>query len=429
MNSNQNLLKIQVGLFGRTNVGKTKFLSMIADNDFFELKPHTANDTEVIERKVDLSPIGPIIFLDNVGVSDNSLITELISENSLKIFERSDVIVLLIESNVWTDYEEGVVKEVKARRIPFLVVVNKIDETLPTEKFLSKLRAKHCNFFLCSSVDCADRDMYVAMLKKNLVELIPQEFFNAIPLVSDFLRPGSLAVLVVSSDMLAPKGRLIIPQVQTIRDCLDNNSVVSIVKDSEYTILLNNLKTNPDIVICESQLALNILPKTPEDVLYTTFAMLSSRYSGGLVDMVRNVLAVEKLQEGDKVLIAEACNHHAIQDDIGKVKIPRWLKQYKGAEILFDFSSGREYADNLSDYKLIIHCDACMLNRKEMLLRLQTAREAEVPVTNYGIVIAYLEGILERVLSPFPEALIQFQNGKAQLKNEMDMRTPYEIIR
>jgi [FeFe] hydrogenase H-cluster maturation GTPase HydF len=228
-------------------------------------------------------------------------------------------------------------------------------------------------------------------------------------LVADLIPAGGLAVLIVPIDLQAPRGRLILPQVQVIRDTLDNDAAALVVKEREYSHFLKQLSKPPDLVICDSQVVLKMVADTPQDVKCTTFSVLFSRFKGDLLESVKGVKVIEDLHPEDKVLIAEACSHHAIEDDIGRVKIPRWLRQYAGAQVKIDFCQGRDYPDDLRDYKLVIHCGACMLNRKEMMFRIEKAREQGVAITNYGVCISFLQGVIERVLSPFPFALEAFR--------------------
>ena len=211
--------------------------------------------------------------------------------------------------------------------------------------------------------------------------------------------------MITPIDLQAPKGRLILPQVQAIRDILDNDAATIVVKEREYAFILQSLNRKPDLVICDSQVVMKMVADTPEDIKCTTFSILFSRFKGDLVEEVRGAAAIDKLEPGDKILIAEACSHHSLQDDIGSVKIPRWLRQYLGSDIQIDFSRGRDYPENLKEYKLIIHCGSCMLTRNEKLVRIFKAKQAGVPITNYGITISKIQGVLGRALSPFPAAL------------------------
>jgi [FeFe] hydrogenase H-cluster maturation GTPase HydF len=225
-----------------------------------------------------------------------------------------------------------------------------------------------------------------------------------------------LAVLVVPIDLQAPKGRLILPQVQTIRDCLDSDAAVAVVKEREYSAFLERLSTPPDIVVCDSQVVLKMAADTPRDVPCTTFSILFSRCKGDLVEAAKGAAVLADIGPGDRILVAEACSHHAIEDDIGRVKIPRWLRQYAGADVQVDVSSGRDYPDNLAEYRLVIHCGGCMLTRREMLARIERARQAGVPLTNYGVAISMLQGVIERTLSPFPAARDAFCRARDMMK-------------
>ena len=398
-------LRLQIGLFGRTNVGKSSLLNMIAGQDVAIISSMPGTTTDVVEKTMELLPLGPVVFLDTAGLDDKSVLAESRFNKTHKIFDRSDVILLLIEPDIWTEYEEYIIDEAKKRAAPFVIIVNKVDLKSPSISFMEKIQGKTERVFLCSSIDHQNRDRYVNSLKKHLVEVVPQDFLTPPPLIGDLLPPGGLAVLIVPIDLEAPKGRIILPQVQTIRDALDNDAAALVVKEGEYRHILDNLKGPPDIVVCDSQVVAKMVADTPDGVGCTTFSILFSRYKGDLIETVRGVAAIERLVPGDKILIAEACSHHAIEDDIGRVKIPRWLREYVRGDVKIDIFAGRDYPDNLSVYRLVIHCGACMLTRREMLLRIHRARQEGVAITNYGVCISFLQGVLERVLSPFPLAL------------------------
>ena len=277
----------------------------------------------------------------------------------------------------------------------------------------------------CSSVQTAGREQTIAQLKQHILDVCPEEFLAPPPLIGDLLSSGKgvgLAVLVVPIDLQAPRGRLILPQVQTIRDTLDCDAAVAVVKEREYGAFLQRLRTPPDITVCDSQVVLKMVGDTPRDVACTTFSILFARYKGDLVELARGAAVLTDMGPDDRVLIAEACSHHAIEDDIGRVKIPRWLRQYVGADVRIDSCAGRDYPENLSQYRLVIHCGGCMLTRREMLSRMQKARQAGVAVTNYGVAISVLQGVIERTLSPFPAALDAFRREKARLQQEAPLR-------
>jgi len=398
-------LRLQIGIFGRTNVGKSSFLNLITGQDVAITSPVPGTTTDVVEKTMELLPVGPVVFLDTAGLDDSSLLGAARLKKTHKVFDRSDIVVLLTEARSWGSYEEQVIAEAEKRQIPVIVAVNKSDLKAPDGEFLNKIKEKAGGVLVCSSLDIADRDKYIEALKKLILDVCPDDFLNPPALIGDLLPPGGLAVLIVPIDLQAPKGRLILPQVQAIRDALDNDSAVMVVKEREYAAALNKLKALPDIVVCDSQVVLKMSADTPENVKCTTFSILFARYKGDLVEAARAAAVIQKLGPKDKVLISEACSHHAIEDDIGRVKIPRWLRQYIGGDIQIDVSSGKDYPENLEEYKLIIHCGGCMLTRREMLNRVEKAKEAGVPLTNYGLAISVVQGVIKRVLSPFPAAL------------------------
>lgn len=396
-------LRVHIGLFGRTNVGKSSFLNMISGQDVSIISSVPGTTTDVVEKTMELLPVGPVVFLDTAGIDDTSVLATERIKRTRRIFGRSDIIVLIVEPNTWTDFEEQIMTEAKTRAVPCIVVINKIDIIVPADDFMQTVTGK-TEYVMCCSCT-AVQEQYRDIFRKAVLSTCPDDFLKPPPLIGDLLSSGGLAVLIVPIDLQAPKGRLILPQVQTIRDALDNDAGTLVVKEREYAHMLMNLKIPPDIVVCDSQVVLKMVADTPKDIKCTTFSILFSRYKGDLLESVRGVVAIEKLQPGDKVLIAESCSHHPMEDDIGRVKIPRWLRQYIGADITIDVFSGRDYPDNLKEYKVVIHCGGCMLTRREMLFRIHKAREAGVAITNYGLCISYVQGVLARALSPFPAAL------------------------
>ncbi len=402
-------LRLQIGLFGRTNVGKSSFLNLVAGQDVAITSPVAGTTTDVVEKSMELLPLGPVVFLDTAGLDDRSALAEARLKKTVKIFDRSDVITLMVEPNAWTDYEDRILEEAKKREIPPIVVVNKIDLAPPSADFIKEVHSKTSRVLSCSSVDVDHRDPVINQYKKFLIEVCPEDFLKPPPLVGDLLPEAGLAVLIVPIDLQAPKGRLILPQVQTIREALDFDASVMVVKEKEYAHSLSNLRTPPHLVICDSQVVLKMVADTPEGIPCTTFSILFARNKGDLVELARGAAVIETLKPGDRILIAEACSHHAIEDDIGRVKIPRWVRQYVGGDLRIDVFSGRDYPENLKEYRLIIHCGGCMLTRREMLARIQKAKEEKVPITNYGLSISFSQGVIRRVLSPFPAALDSFQ--------------------
>lgn len=398
-------LRVHIGLFGRTNVGKSSFLNMIAGQDVAITSSVPGTTTDVVEKSMELLPVGPVVFLDTAGVDDTSELGVLRIKKTSVAMDRSEVVVIVTEPQVWGTFETQIAGEANAKKLPIIVVVNKVDTGEVSNVWLDIVKKTADKIILCSSVDSGNRERYLGRFKAELMSALPEERLTDQALISDLICPGGLAVLIVPIDLQAPKGRLILPQVQTIRDALDCDAMSLVVKEREYSHVYSVLNKKPDLVICDSQIVMKMVADTPQDVPCTTFSILFSRYKGDLIEEVKGAAMIDKLRDGDKVLIAEACSHHAAEDDIGRVKIPRWLRQYTGIDLNVAIASGRDYPENLSEYKLVIHCGACMLTRKEKLVRIQKAREAGVAVTNYGIAISLLQGVLKRVLTPFPAAL------------------------
>lgn len=413
--------RLHIALMGRTNVGKSSLLNLLAGQDIAITSPVAGTTTDIVEKAMELLPLGPVLFLDTAGLDDTSQLADARLEKTAKIFDRADVIFLLLEGDIWTDFEETVLTRANSGKIPILSIVNKIDLKAPSADYLHMLQQKMGRAISVSCVDMSCREAFLNDLKQRLMETSPAEYLATPSLIGDLLPPGGLAVLVVPIDLQAPKGRLILPQVQTIRDALDNDAATLVVKERELSSALAYLNKPPAIVVTDSQAILKVTADVPPGIPVTTFSILFARQKGDLAVMARGAAAIDRLQPGDKVLIAEACSHHALEDDIGRVKIPRWLKQYLGFDIAIDTSAGRDYPENLDQYKLIIHCGACMLTRREMLGRLRQAQEAGVPVTNYGVAISFLQGVIKRSLAPFPSALHAF---KKQLKEKQPSTKP-----
>lgn len=405
--------RLQVALFGRMNVGKSSLLNYLLGQDVAITSPVAGTTTDVVEKAAEFLPLGPVLFLDTAGLDDATELAAKRLEKTRRILDRADAILLVTEAEDWTDFEESLLGEAKVRKIPVIPIVNKTDLRAPSEAFLASLREKAGRVLAVSSTDGTGREAALEAVKRSLLETAPDHFLEPPPLVGDLLPPGGLAVLVVPIDLQAPKGRLILPQVQTIRDALDSDAAALMVKERELAAMLARLARPPDLVVTDSQAILKVSGDTPPNVPLTTFSILMARQKGDLATAAAGVAAIERLRPGDPVLIAEACSHHPLQDDIGRVKIPRWLRQYVGGELAVDVSAGRDYPKDISRYRLIIHCGACMLNRREMLSRLHKAREAGVPITNYGLAISYTQGVIRRVLTPFPSALLAYERAAA----------------
>lgn len=403
-------LRLQIALVGRTNVGKSSFLNFITNQDVSIVSPVPGTTTDVVEKPIELLPVGPVNFLDTGGIDDQSILAEERIKRTQRIFDRADVVVLIVEPNVWTEFEENIAQTTKKSNLPLIIVVNKIDKATPKSDFISLIEGYTQYIMYLSCVENNLYDQKLDEFKKLLLKINESLGGKEIPLLGDILPKDGLAVFIIPIDSQAPKGRLILPQVQAIRDVLDNSCGVLVVKETEYKKYLSMLAQKPDLVVCDSQVVDKMIAETPEDVKCTTFSILFCRYKGDLMTEVLGSAYADYLVDGDNVLIAEACSHHPLLDDIGRIKIPRWLQQYLGKKLNFEVSVGRDFPDDLQKYKLIIHCGACMLTRREKLVRIQKAKEAGVPITNYGLIISKSKGVLERVLSPFPDILKAYRD-------------------
>ncbi|MDA8126388.1 MAG: [FeFe] hydrogenase H-cluster maturation GTPase HydF [Deltaproteobacteria bacterium] len=409
--------RLHIALFGRTNVGKSSLLNYLLGQEIAITSPMAGTTTDVVEKAAELLPLGPVLFLDTAGLDDTSELAESRLKKTEKIFDRADGILLVTEAGQWTSYEEGVLSEAKKRKTPVLAVVNKIDLIPPSPAFLEQVKAATGRVLTLSCHVPSGREEALETLTRQLIEMAPDQALEAPSLVGDLLPAGGLALLVVPIDLQAPKGRLILPQVQTIRDALDNDAACLIVKERELSAMLDRLNRKPDLVVCDSQAILKVAADCPREIPCTTFSILFARQKGDLAVAAAGAAAIETLRPGDPILIAESCSHHSLQDDIGRVKIPRWLRQYAGGDLEVVVSAGRDYPEDLERYRLMIHCGGCMLTRREMLARLQKAKAAGVPVTNYGLAISLTQGVIRRVLEPFPSALLAYDRRVAELRN------------
>ena len=394
-------LRLHIALMGRTNVGKSSFLNLITGQDVSIVSDQAGTTTDVVEKPMELLPIGPVVFLDTAGLDDTTALGPKRMGRTGQVFDRAEVILLLHEGDRVTEYERSVEARAAERGIPIIKVANKADLAPPSDSA----------YIACNSTDPSSREQVLTALKAELLRICPDEFMTPPSLMGDLVKPGGLAVLVVPIDLQAPKGRLILPQVSAIRDALDNDAATLVCKEREFAHMLTILNQQPDVVICDSQMVLKMVADTPSDIPCTTFSILFARMKGDLRKFALGAAAIDRLMPGDRVLIAESCSHHALEDDIGRVKIPRWLRQYVGVDLNIDVYSGRDFPDNLSEYKLAVQCGGCMQNRREVLSRIGKCEAAGVPITNYGLCISQTQGVLKRVLSPFPAALDAYENA------------------
>ncbi len=398
-------MRLHIGLFGRTNVGKSTFLNLLAGQEVAITSPEAGTTTDPVEKTMELLPIGPVVFTDTGGVDDATALGDKRRQKMAAALRRMDVAVLLVEPDVWTEHEERLLEQFRSASRPFLAVVAKTDCQAPSEAFLARLRAATPHV-VESSADPRRRDRIVDAFKAALGLLAPEGTLHMPDFYGGALPPGGTVVLIMPVDKEAPKGRLILPQAQAVRAALDGRAMaVVVVQETETRAALERLAVAPDLVVCDSQVVDRMVADTPPGVRCTTFSILLAQMKGDLPAMVRAARILDDLRDGDRILIGEACTHHAMEDDIGRQKIPRWLREKTGRTLHIDVVSGRDWPADLDRYRLAIHCGACMINRREMLYRLQTAGSRGVPMTNYGVAIAHLKGVLRRVLEPFPDAL------------------------
>lgn len=408
MDSTPKANRIHIAIFGRTNAGKSSFLNLISGQDVSITSEIRGTTTDVVEKTMELLPFGPVVFLDTAGLDDTGSLGAKRIEKTQKVFERMDAAVLILENGIWSEYEDIVAQKAKDSGVPLVAVVNKIDLDPLEDSYLQKIKLRTGSQMSCSSLDKTNREKILNDFKQAFKDALPAGYLNEPPLLSDLTGSGDVVIMVVPIDLEAPKGRLILPQVQAIREALDSEAVAIVVKERELPFILENLKQKPELVVCDSQVILKVSADVPEDIEITTFSILFARYKGDLTVLASGAAKIDHLNATSKILIAESCTHHPIGDDIGRVKIPRWLKQYTGLDIKIDHYAGRDFPENIKDYDLIIHCGSCMFNRRQMLYRIQLAQKHGVAITNYGIAISMLQGVLQRSLKSFPAAYIAF---------------------
>lgn len=394
-------LRLHIALMGRVNSGKSSFLNLITGQDISITSEQEGTTTDVVEKNQELLPLGPVTWLDTAGLGDATELGEKRLAKTAAAFDRSDIVILVCEGNKIGEYEEKIIAEAAERKLPLIKIFNKAD-MYPSEG----------GGISVVSTDKGSRDKILNQLKAELIKVCPEDFINTPAVLGDLAPEHSQIVMIVPIDFEAPKGRLIMPQVQAIRDGLDYNQIVTVVKENDYVRALENMKTQPALVVCDSQVVDFMVEKTPKNIPCTTFSILFARLKGDIIKLVEGAAAISRLQDGDKVLIAESCTHHAVEDDIGRVKIPRWLTAKTGKKLEINHVAGHDFPADLADYKLVIQCGGCMHNRREILSRINKCESLNVPITNYGVCISELKGVLERVLQPFPQALKKYQTMK-----------------
>lgn len=383
--------RIHIGFFGCRNAGKSSIVNAVTGQNLAIVSDTKGTTTDPVYKAMELLPLGPVMVIDTPGFDDTGALGELRVKKTRQVLNKTDIAVLVVDASLgMTDADRDMLRLIEEKELPHVVVYNKIDQT-------AEAGTNHGNTLYVSAM----HGNGIGALKEKLATLVPHSD-DKFTIVGDLIYPSDFVILVVPIDKAAPKGRLILPQQQTIRDILEADATAIVVKEYELRGTLANLGKKPAMIITDSQVFAKVSADTPRDIPLTSFSILMARHKGLLDAAVRGVTAVERLQDGDTVLIAEGCTHHRQCDDIGTVKIPRWLRNYTGRDIAIETASGREFPDDLSPYSLIIHCGGCMLNEREVRYRMKCAADQGVPITNYGITIAYMQGILHRSVEIFP---------------------------
>ena len=424
MNETPSADRVHIGFFGRRNAGKSSIVNKVTGQELAVVSDVKGTTTDPVSKAMELLPMGPVVIIDTPGIDDEGHLGELRVRKAKQVLNRVDVAVLVVDATVGkTSVDEEVIRIFKEKEIPYLVVYNKADllKTKDGNQFSSENKLNQNTYTDTvkensvsqnqdHEIQNTEQSIYAsAATGQNIYELKERIASLAVTdelklrLVGDLLDPSDFAILVVPIDKAAPKGRLILPQQQTIRDVLEAGAAAIVIKEDELSNTLETLGKKPKLVITDSQVFAKVSKETPEDIWLTSFSILFARFKGNLKAAAAGAAAIDRLKDGDKILISEGCTHHRQCDDIGTVKLPRWIRNYTGKDLEFEYSSGREFPEDVTKYSLIVHCGGCMLNEREMRYRQKCALDQEIPITNYGIAIAYMQGILKRCVEMFPD--------------------------
>ena len=390
-------IRIIISLVGRRNVGKSSLINAITGQETAIVSDTPGTTTDPVGKPYELIPVGPVTFYDTAGLDDEGELGRKRIRATWKILWRTDIAVIVADRAGLTEIDKKMIADIRTLDIPFLVVFNRIDEGAVDGGSIEFCRRTGIETLEASAASGTG----VNALKEKLIRMAPPEMREDALLAGDLFREGDTVLLVVPIDLAAPKGRLILPQVQVIREILDCDAVAVTVKERELEEAMRNLRRPPALVITDSQAVLKVAGDVPETVPLTTFSILFARFKGDLQILIEGAKAIDSLKDGDRILMAEACSHHLQADDIGRVKIPRWITRYTGRDLTFDVAVGHDFPDNLDEYQLVVHCGSCMLNRMEMMRRIRECSRRKIPITNYGVGISKVQGLLDRVTAPF----------------------------
>ena len=397
--------RVHIGFFGRRNAGKSSLVNAVTGQSLAVVSDVEGTTTDPVTKAMELLPLGPVVIIDTPGLDDEGELGMLRVKKSYQMLNKTDIAVVVIDSIIGvTDEDKKIIELINKKSIPLIVAYNKVDtyDEVEQQELKSKLTASLAGQLVSNEIIVSASTGYNLDRLKEMIAENGKVEENKLRIIGDLINPSDFVVLVVPIDKAAPKGRLILPQQQTIRDILESDATAIVVKEYELRDTLMNLGKKPKVVITDSQVFAKVSADTPLDVYLTSFSILFARYKGNLEENVRGAKAIDELKDGDTVLISEGCTHHRQCDDIGTVKIPRWIRNYTHKNLNLEYTSGTEFPSDLSKYSLIIHCGGCMLNEREMKYRLDCAKDQNIPMTNYGIAIAYMQGILKRSLGIFP---------------------------
>lgn len=393
--------RVHISFFGKRNAGKSSVINAVTGQDLAIVSSVMGTTTDPVYKTMELLPLGPVMVIDTPGIDDEGELGVLRVRKSYQVLNKTDIAILVIDSTAGKGEEElELIHRFHKKGIPYLIVYNKID-LLSTEKIKDLAMSVRAGEVLVSASD----GMNIQELKEKIASLKPEDT-HKYPLIQDLIEPLDLVILVVPIDKAAPKGRLILPQQQTIRDILERGALSLVVRDTELKSTLDHFLAQgvcPKLVVTDSQAFARVSKAVPENITLTSFSILFSRYKGELETQLKGIAALSSIEDGDHILIAEGCTHHRQCGDIGTCKMPEWIRNYTGKKPVFEFTSGTEFPDDVSSYKMVVHCGGCMLNEREMKYRIACCQDQGVPITNYGILIAQVTGILKRSLGPFPE--------------------------
>lgn len=399
--------RVHIALFGRRNAGKSSVINAITDQEIAIVSDVKGTTTDPVYKSMEILPIGPTVIIDTAGLDDFGELGELRKKKTIEVLAKTDVALVIIDASLGiTEDDRFILDLIREKNIPQILVLNKQDMAETDSETIDRYKAE---FKIPVLPISAASGTGVQALKKAIASSLPEDE-DKFRIVGDLIQPGDFVVLVTPIDKAAPKGRLILPQQQTIRDILESDAIAIVTKEHELKETLERLGTKPRIVITDSQAFLKVSADTPKDIPLTSFSILFARHKGDLNELIRGAKAIDHLKDGDKILISEGCTHHRQADDIGRVKIPRWIRQMTGKQLEFEYSSGTQFTENIEQYSLIVHCGACMLNKTAMHYRINQARLYGVPIVNYGVLIAHVQGIIGRAIEPFPMAKMLWES-------------------